>query len=188
MFALFTFLLADAANGSFAHWWQENGERIANFPGFQLWRFLNLAIFLYILYRLLRTPLSGAFKAKREAIRAELIKAEEERQAAVARLTEMEAKLARLETERGRILESAAKEASLEKSRIIEQTETEISKLRTQVESETARMSKQANYELRKYSAEESIRLAEQKIKATITPETDARLVRANIQSIGGAR
>ncbi len=44
---------------------------------------------------LLKKPLTNAFKAKRETIRAELIKAEEERQAALAQLTATEAKLSR---------------------------------------------------------------------------------------------
>jgi hypothetical protein len=39
---------------------------------------------------------------------------------------------------------------------------------------------------LRRFSAEESIRLAEEKIRRDINEEQDARLVQANIQSIGG--
>jgi len=168
--------------GNFLHFW----NTYFNYPGFELWRFLNLAIFVGIMIYLLKKPLSEAFKAKRETIRAELIKAEAERQAALAQLTATESKLARLNTEAEMIRQRAAQEANAEKTRINQQTEFEIAKLREQANSEIERASKQIKTELRRYSAEESIRLAEEKIRQEINPEKDARLVKANIQSIGG--
>lgn len=192
MFAfIFSFILifagsGGAAAGGFAEWWQKNADPYLNFPGFEAWRFINLVIFLIILISLLRKPLSAAFKTKREQIRAELIRAEEERRAAEARLVETEAKLARLETERQTVITRAQAEAEAEKRRIAEQTEFEIAKLREQTENEIARTAKQARAELRRLSADETVRLAEEIIKEKINPQTDARLVKTNIQSIGG--
>jgi len=157
-----------------------------NFPGFEAWRFFNLALFVGILIYLLKKPLTAAFKAKRETIRAELIKAEAEKQAALTQLTATEAKFARLDAEAEAIRQRAEQEAAAEKSRITEQTEFEIKKLREQAMSEIERKNQLARLKLRRFSAEESIRLAEEKIKAEITDEKDARLVKANIQSIGG--
>lgn len=170
------------SGGNFLHFW----DTYFNFPGFELWRFINLTIFVAIMIYLLKKPLTNAFKAKRETIRAELIKAEEERQAALAQLTATEAKLARLDAEAETVRTRAAQEAANEKSRISEQTEFEINKLREQANNEIERTGKQMKTELRRFSAEESIRLAEAKIKQEITPEKDARLVKTNIQSIGG--
>ena len=157
-----------------------------NYPGFEAWRFFNLAIFVGILVYLLKTPLSNAFKAKRETIRAELIKAEEEKQAALAQLTATEAKLVNLDAETQTVRARAAQEAEVEKTRIAEQAEFEINKLREQATSEIERKNQQARMELRKFSAEESIRLAEEKIKREINSEKDAKIVKANIQAIGG--
>ncbi len=157
-----------------------------NFPGFEAWRFLNLTVFVGILIYLLKKPLTSAFKAKREMIRAELIKAEAEKQAAIAQLTSTEAKLAGLDAEANAIRARAEQEAAAEKNRISEQAEFEANKLREQANSELARKNQLARLELRRFSAEESIRLAEEKIKAEITDEKDARLVKASIQSIGG--
>ena len=157
-----------------------------NFPGFEAWRFLNLAVFLGILIYLLKKPLTAAFKLKRETIRAELIRAEAEKQAALERLTATEVKLVGLDAEAQAIRQRAVQEAAAEKSRILEQTEFEIGKLREQANGEIERKNQLARLELRRFSAEESIRLAEEKIKAEITDEKDARLVKANIQSIGG--
>ena len=183
----FILLAAEGGHGAggesgFAHFW----NAYFNFPGFELWRFINLAVFVAILVYLLKKPLTEAFKARRETIRAELIRAEEEKQAALARLTETEAKLARLEAEKSEVLERARREAEAEKTRIAREAEEEANKLRQQATSEIERKNKQVFQQLRRFSAEESIRLAEEKIRREINAEKDARLVRESIQSIGG--
>ena len=192
---LFSFILIFAAEGAhsassngggFLDWWHKNGEPILNYPGFEAWKFFNLAVFVALMVYLLRKPLSGAFKAKRETIRAELIRAEEAKQAALAQLTATETKLARLDAEAADISRKAEMEASAEKARITEQTEFEIKRMREQANAEVERVSKQAKLSLRRFSAEESVRLAEEKIKTNINADSDARLVKANIESIGG--
>lgn len=157
-----------------------------NVPGFEAWKFLNLFVFVGLMAYVLKKPLSEAFKAKREEIRAELIKAELAKQAALTKLTAAEGKLAQLATEKSSILERAKAEAAEEKSRINEMTKQESARLRQQVETDLARIESQKRIELRRFSAEESIRLAEEKLRAQIDVGTDARLVKANIQEIGG--
>lgn len=161
-------------------------EKWLNIPGFEAWKFLNLAIFVGFLVYVLKKPLTDAFKAKRDAIRADLIKAEEERQAALSQLTSVEAKLVNLDSEKSNILKHAEAEAEAEKTRILKQTETDVNKMREQAENEIERLAQQSKIELRRYSAEESIRLAEEKIKNVMNSDTDSRLVKASIQSIGG--
>jgi F-type H+-transporting ATPase subunit b len=182
----FIFLFAGASQAGeadgFTHFWQT----YLNYPGFEAWRFINLAIFVGLLIYLLKKPLSQTFKAKREVIRAELIKAEEERQSALRKLTETEAKLAGLDAEVSSIREKAAQEAAFEKSRIAEQTQSDVAKIQQQAESEIARVAQQSKTELKRFSAEESIRLAEEMIKSKIDASADARIVKTNIQSIGG--
>lgn len=182
----FILLFAETAHGEtaggFSHFW----NTYFNYPGFEAWKFFNLIVFFAVIIYILRRPLSESFKAKREAIRADLIRAEEERKAALAQLTAAEARLARLDAELAGVREKAAAEADAEKRRILEQTAADINKMREQAQSEIARLSQQARSDLRRYSAEESVRLAEEKIRREITPEKDARLVRENIQSIGG--
>ena len=163
-------------------------EPYLNYPGFEAWKFLNLGIFVAILVYLLKKPLSEAFKAKREAIRAELIKAEEERQAALAQLTETEARLALLDSEAGQVIEKARLEAESEKKRITREAEEEAERLRRQATTEITRKNQQVRAELRRYSAEESIRLAEARLKSEINAQKDAQLVKAGIQAIGGLK
>jgi ATP synthase F0 subunit b len=172
----------DSSWGKFLHFW----NTYFNYPGFELWRFINLSVFIAILVYLLKKPLTQAFKARRETIRAELIRAEEEKQAALAQLTATEAKVARLDAESSEVLEKARREAEAEKMRIAREAEEEANKLRGQAESEIERRNQQVKMQLRRFSAEESIRLAEEKIKREINAEKDARLVKQSIQSIGG--
>ncbi len=182
MFAAETSAAGDSGYDKFLHFW----NTYFNYPGFELWRFLNLGIFAAIMVYLLKKPLTEAFKAKRETIRAEIIKAEAEKQAALAELTSTEAKLAHLDTESAVVVENARRTAAEEKSRILEQTEFEIGRIREQADGEIASANKQAQNKLRRFSAEESIRLAEEKIRKEINAEKDGRLIKANIQAIGG--
>lgn len=183
----FIFIFAEAAKtesgyGKFLQFW----NTYANYPGFEAWKFVNLAIFIFIMYRLLKKPLGDAFVARREVIRADMIRAEEKRQAALAQLTTTEAKLASLETDAENTVKGAEAEAKAEKERIARETEMEVKRLQAQAANEIERKTQQVKAELRRFSAEESIRLAEEKVKAQMNASTDARLVKASIQSIGG--
>lgn len=157
-----------------------------NIPGFEVWKFLNLAIFIGALTYVLRKPLGDAFKAKRDAIRQDLIKAEEEKKAALAKLTAVESKLASLDAETQLVLLKAKEEADEETGRIAKEADEEAGKIRVQTDSEIVRLTKQTQNELKRFSAEESIRLAEEKLKARVDANADAGLVRTGIAAIGG--
>jgi F-type H+-transporting ATPase subunit b len=187
MFAFFlnVILLAASGNsggGGFTKFYND----YLNIPGFEAWKFINLAIFVAILVYLVKKPLSEAFKAKREAIRAELIRAEEQKQAALAELTSAEAKLASLDIEKAELIKKAKQEADAEKRHIAEGTEAEIAKLREQADGEVNRLAQQTMAGLRRFSAEESVRLAEEKLRGTIDADKDAVLVKSGIQAMGG--
>ena len=182
IFTIDLVLAASGGGGGFTEFYNQ----YFNIPGCELWKFINLAIFIAIITYLIRKPLSEAFKARREQIRSELIRAEAEKQAALARLAETEAKLAQLEAEKDSIINNAREEAAAEKKRLAEYTKTEIDRLRRQRESDLDRLEKQTIAGLRRFSAEESIRMAEKKLREQIDGEQDARLVKASINEIGG--
>ncbi len=182
LFNIFLFASGAENSSGFMQVWNQ----YFNFPGFEAWRFLNLAVFIAILVYLLKKPLSNAFKAKRDAIRADLIKAEQDKQAALARLSDADAKIASLEAESNKIIEKARAEAEAEKARLVQQAELESKRLRDQANSEIERKTKQVKSELRRFSAEESVRLAEEKIRKAMNAKTDEKLIKAGIKSIGG--
>jgi len=170
-FALFFFSETTA-------WW--------DYPGFELWKFLNLFLFVGILVYVLvsKARLGEAFRARREGIRAELNKARAERDAALAKLKEIEERLSGLNAEVATIKEKSAREATAERERIAETTQAEISKLSVQAQREIENAAKSAKNELRRFTAEQSIQMAEELIKRDLRPEDDVRLIGRNIEEM----
>jgi F-type H+-transporting ATPase subunit b len=162
-------------------WW--------NYPGFELWKFVNLAIFVIALVFAMRKffGLPEMFRDRKETIKRELAKAQQERDAALAKLKEVEERLGLLDTEVATIKEQSKREAAAERERIARSTETEITKLGEQATREIESAGKAAKKELRRYTAEQSVQLAEQFIRREMKPEDDARLIASNIEDLGGA-
>ena len=178
LLTVFTFIAFMFEEGP---WW--------NYPGFELWKFVNLAVFVAILIYILtrKVKLGEAFRARRENIKRDLARAREERDAALAKLKEVEERLAGLDTEVAAIHDQHVREAAEERERIAKSTETEISKLGQQAQREIESAGKLAKHELRRFAAEESVRLAEEMIRREMKPEDDARLITQNIKELGGA-
>ena len=173
-------LLAFAAAEE-TRWW--------NYPGFELWKFVNLAIFVIALVFAMRKffGLPEMFRDRKETIKRELAKAQQERDAALAKLKEVEERLGLLDTEVATIKEQSKREAAEERERIRRSTESEITKLGEQATREIESAGKAAKKELRRYTAEQSVQLAEQFIRREMKPEDDARLIASNIEDLGGA-
>lgn len=177
--ALITNLFAIAEGGA-APWW--------NIPSFEVWRWVNLIIFVTLFVYILRRPVSEAMRARREGIRRDLMRAQEERNAALAKLEEVEARLARLDAEVASVREQSEREAAEERERIRKSTEEETRKLREQAQREIESAGKAARQQLREFAAEQSVRLAEEMIRRDIKPEDDARLVSLRVEELGGVR
>lgn len=168
------------ADGGETRWW--------DYPGFELWKFVNLGIFVLLLVYILtrKAKLGEAFKARREGIRSELARAQHERDAALTKLKEVEERLALLDAEVRVIQEQSQREVTEENERIARATESEIVRLGEQAQREIERTGKTARHELRRYTAEQSVRLAEEIIRREMKPEDDARLITRNIEDLGG--
>ena len=163
------------------HWW--------DYPGLELWKFVNLALFagalIYVLTK--KVKLGEAFKTRRETIKQELARAQQERDAALTKLKEVEERLARLDGVVSTIREQSKREAAEERERIAKSTEVEIAKLGEQAKREIESAGKAAKHELRNYAAATSVRLAEEIIRREMRPEDDTRLLQRNVQELGGA-
>ena len=166
----------------------EGGVSWYNYPGWEAWKFLNLFLFLGILFYFLRRPLSESLVARRESIRRELMRAQEERNAALAKLEEVEARLSRLDAEVSAVRAQAQQEAAEEKERIARATESEMRKLREQAQREIEGAGKVARQELRQYAAEQSTLLAEELIRRDMRVEDDSRLMKDYVEELGGVR
>lgn len=171
-----------------AGWWAR-AQPYLDYPGFEVWKFFNLAIFVFALVFILtrKAKLGEVFKARRETIKQELARAQQERDAAIVKLKEVEERLGRLDIEIAAMKEQSKHEAAEERERIARSTETEITKLSEQATREIESAGKAAKKELRRFTAEQSVQLAEQYIRRDLKPEDDARLIASNIEELGGA-
>lgn len=149
-------------------------------------RIINLLLFVLLLVFILRRPLTDAFNSRRENIRRDLLRAQEEKNAALAKLEEVEGRLAHLDAEVETIRAQAQKEAEDERVRIERSTEEDARKLREQAQREIESAVKVAKADLRTYAAEQSVRLAEGIIRREIRADDDARLMNEYVEELGG--
>ena len=185
-FTMLGFLVLSAEGGS--GFWSRLFYYL-DYPGFEAWKFFNLFLFVGLMvFALKKFNISEALRTRGETIKAELEKARAERDAALAKLKEVEERLAGLNQQVSLIKDRSKAEAAEERKRIAQSTQEEISKLSVQAQREIENAAKAARSELRKFAAEQSVRMAEDLIKREIKPEDDARLMSENIQEMGVAR
>lgn len=151
-------------------------------------RSVNLAIFLIVLFFLLRKPVANAFEERRVSIKRELSKAKFEKEAAEAKLRELEGRLSRLDQEIAELKAQAEKEAAAEYARIVKQTEEDAARLHTIAKREIEGAAKAAQIELKDYAATKAVELAEEMIRKEIKPADDARLIADFAQELEGVK
>ena len=169
------------------HWIPDSLDAWVNYPGLELWKFLNLLIFLICalyLHRRFGRPVREALQARGQRIKHDLAKAQEERDQALAKLAEVEARFANLDAEISTLKERAKLEAEAERERIEVATEEEVSRIREQAKREIQSAGKAARHELRRFAATESVRLAEEILRLEIGSDDDARLTSKSVREL----
>ena len=156
-----------------------------NYPGLEVWKFLNLAIFTTAAIFVLRKKINKALLARREAIQQELLTAQSERERALARVAEAEDLLTRVDEHVGAIHKQAAQEAEAERQRLADATVREKEKLNQQAQREIDTANKLARKELRRFLATRSVEMARESVRKQMRPEDDALLIK---ESIGDLR
>jgi len=155
-----------------------------NYPGLELWKFANLAIFTGVGIYILRKPISQALQSRRGAIQQELITAQNERDQALARVAEADSMLSGLDDDVRKVQEQAREEVTSERQRITASTAREIEKLKQQAQREMETADKLARKELREFLAEKSVQMARESIRTQIRPEDDTALIQENIGAL----
>jgi F0F1-type ATP synthase membrane subunit b/b' len=156
-------------------------EQYFNYPGLEAWKFLNLAVFTAAAIWVLRKPINTALLARRGAIQQELLDAQNERERALAQVTEANDLLSRLDAEVRTVREQASQEAESERQRVAAATTAEMEKLKEQARREIDRAARLARKELRRRLAKRSVELARESIRNQMRPEDDTLLIKENI-------
>jgi F-type H+-transporting ATPase subunit b len=159
-----------------------------NYPGLELWKFINLAIFTAAMIYLLRRPISDALGARRDAIKQELVQAQELRAQAMDKVVEASAKLDHLDADIASIREHAREEAEAERARLAIAAEREVEKLKQQAQREIETADKIARKQLRQFFAQRSVEVAREAIKVQMKPEDDAVLISQSISELRRTR
>ena len=149
---------------------------------------MNLAIFLTVGIFILRKPLTGALLSRRENIKLELAKAQEERDRAAERLAEAQNLFARLDKDVNELREQARQEAVLERERQATAAENEIQKLKAQAAREIEVAHKTAERALRQFLADRSLELAKASVVNQLRPEDDNRFIKDKIDELRRSR
>jgi len=169
------------SEGGITPWWMD-------YPSLELWKFFNLFLFIglaFFLHRRYGRPLREALRARGETIKRELENARLQRDEALAKLAEVEARFSNLDAELSAIKEKARLEAEAEKVRLLAATDVELTKIREQAKREIESAGQAARHELRRFAAQESVRRAQQILEKEIRPDDDARLISFSVEELG---
>jgi F-type H+-transporting ATPase subunit b len=167
------FALAVAATPLFA---QEEGGAPAN-PELMYWKWANFVILAGLLAWLVVKQGGPALRARTGEIGEGLAAGEKAKAEADARAAEVQAKLANLEKEIAAMQASAHEELNREADRIRSDSQKEIARLQLQLEQETESAAKMAKLEVQRYAAKLAIDLAEQKVRARMSPDVQSALL-----------
>ena len=159
-----------------------------NYPGLEAWKFLNLAIFVAVMVYILRQKISEALAARRDAIKQELIDAQQRRERALAQVAEADTLLSGLDSDIQSLHEHARQEAQAERERLAAATRRELEKLEQQARREMDTADKIARKQLRQFFAKRSVDVARRSVQTQLKPEDDVFLIGESIGELRRTR
>lgn len=152
-----------------------------------LWGWLNFILLAGGLGYLIKKN-GGPYFAKRSLeIRKGIADADSARAASEAKVAEVDRRLANLGGEIEALRRNAQQEAEADAERVRREGEAELAKIQAHLAEEIASATKSATLELRRYSAQLALGLAEQKIAARMSPDTNDRLVGTFVATLAHA-
>lgn len=145
----------------------------------ELWRVINLLVFVLILIYILRNKIGigKLFENRAVSITRDLEQARKDKEQALSRLAEVEARLGRLDQEVAEMRVEAESQAAREAERIRQAADVDAEKIRQMTQREIEGAVKAARNELQSFVAEQSVRMAEEVIRREIRPEDNARIL-----------
>jgi F-type H+-transporting ATPase subunit b len=146
-------------------------------PDLEIWKWLNFAILAGLIGWFAVKQGGPALAGRSNEIREGLAAGEKAKAEADARAREVQAKIANLGTEVAALRTSALEERERDAARIRREFEAEIARIQRQSEMEIDSAGKMARTELQRFAAKLAVDLAEQKIRARMTPDVQAALL-----------
>lgn len=140
------------------------------------WKWANFAILAGALGYMIAKGAPQFFRSRTEEIQRGIAEATRLKQDAEARAADMERRMAALQTEIEKLRAESRSEMAKETERLRQETEQTLARIQAHGEHEVTAIAKHAQQDLRAYSAQLAIELAEQRIRARMSPETQGVL------------
>jgi len=150
------------------------------------WKWANFAVLALGLGYLINKHAPAFFQQRSQEIQQGILDATKAKQAAEARVAEIEKRLAGLDKEIENLRSGARADITAEGERIGQETEQRLKRIQAQSAQEIELMSRAAQDELRKYSGGLALDLAEQRIRSRMTPDLQDGLVDGFLQDLRG--
>lgn len=168
LFASFWSTALYAAGGS------DGGSPLMDF----VWKTLNVAVLVGIIYKFARKPVASALNSTAQSAKQLVDDARSAEEKITSELSGMRFQISVLEKEAVEMVASAKKDAENEKARIIEEGRQELARMKEQARFTLEQERRKAEDVLRNWIAEESVRLAEGKLKKDMNQKHQAKLVK----------
>lgn len=140
-------------------------------------RLLNFSILVGLLVYFLKSPIVGYLASRSTQIRQDLVAAAEMRAAATAQLAEIDRKMQALPAELDALKRQGVEDVKAEQARIAQSASDEQTRLLEHTRREIDMRLRIARRELTEHAARLAVGVAEQRIRRTITPDDQLRLV-----------
>jgi len=151
------------------------------------WKVVNVVVLGAIIYKFAKKPIGNAMNISAKSTKKLIRDAREAEEKLKAELDEMRGKIAGLEKEAEQMVETAKKDAEIEKERIIEEGRQEIERMKRQASFAMEQERRKAEADLRHWIAEESVGLAEKKMKQELNQNQQNKLVKKYMDELSQA-
>lgn len=161
------------------------GEHSGGTPEVSIWwKWANFAILAGGLGYMISKNAPAYFAARNEEIRQGLEEGARLQREANERAASMEARLKNLSTEIAELRTKAKAEIAAEGERVKAETSAALAKVQAHAEAEIASAAKIERAELTSYAADLALQLAQDKLRAQLTGESDGRLIQGFLKGM----
>jgi F-type H+-transporting ATPase subunit b len=148
------------------------------------WQVANLALFLVLLYVLLKKPAVKFFGDRRRAVEDANRRAEADRKRAEDLAREIDARLSGIEVEIVKLRTHAASESEAEQKQLLADAEADAARIVARGSIEIETRVREARKELTAFAADLAVEMADEILRKSVTPEDQARLVKEGTDAL----
>ena len=150
-----------------------------------LWRFMNFAVLLIVLVKVLSKPIANGLRARQQSIKEQFTDLEERKAEADSVYQSYEEKLASIEQEISDIVQTAVAQGEAEKERIIDAANRAAEDIKRQAEMAIQHELAEAKLKLREEVANQAVVMAEELIRKNLQDTDQVKLIEDYLAKVG---